>query len=1159
MVQPTQTNTLENGIALIHGNKLENLIDVVQDWLSKYPLLPLENEVFLVNNNGMGHWLKQQLACNDALGIAAGIDIKLPSTFIWQVYRTVLGDQIPKEQLLAKSTLIWRLYRLLPILITSTHFHNLTQFLVNDTNSRKRYQLSLQLADLFDQYQVYRSDWLADWANGFDYLRDAHGQPQILPETQKWQPVLWREILKDLGELDSVFASRASVHTEFMARIDQAAPKLPKRVIVFGLSTLPQQSLQVLSKLGRFCQVILFVHNPCQHYWADIIEDKDLLKSDRRRHAYKDTMSSGLNVDELHQHANPLLAAWGKQGRDYIRLLDLFDDQSAYRHWDWPGLDNKIDLFQDYETLSQRNLLQKLQQSILDLDPIPTSPINLPKIDESLVFHITHSPQREVEILHDQLLARFNAAYQSGKPLRPKDVIIMVPDINTYAPHIRAVFGQVKQDDKRYIPFSLSDQQQRGQNPLLSVLEALLNLSESRFTVSECLALLEVPALRKKFVIHETALPTLHQWIEESGIRWGLNGQQRQQAVDMPDNLIANTWQFGLQRMLLGYAVGSGKAFRGIEPYENIGGLESQWLGGLAELQEKLASYVVHLAQEHTVEQWHNLLISLLDDFFIATSEYERKTLDTLKHTLMQWEQFCLQAKLNNTNRLPINVVREAWLTAFDEPNLQQRFLSGRVNFCTMMPMRAIPFRLVCVLGMNDGDYPRNYQAQSFDLMTQRGHYRPGDRSRRQDDQYLFMEALLSAREQFYISWVGKSIRDNSERPPSILVSQLRDFLEQTWQVEGGVQDTLLKSITLEHPLQPFSREYIEISRDQRLFTYSNEWFKQSTEGFGVDAGLRTRVDLPKEISMEFLANFLKAPVKTFCQTSLKFSFTDDDLTSEDNEPFGFNGLQYYQYCNDLLAALQENPTEPTDIIFQQQYLRMAAKGNLPLAGFAKLAFNDLSSVVESAWIQYLVISKVWPLVLEAFPINFVATVDDDTSIQLVGNLSGLRENKNGEQCLLKVTGQSLCKDNRIDYHKLMIYWVQHLSGCASGLPLRTVIVGSDVALEIDPFSIVDATEILIGHLNAWYRDLYTPLPVAIKTAFVWLSKADNSAAKKQYEGDDWNNGEVDYDPYLKRFFPNFDTLQAIHHKENTGFEYWAEMLYKKPFEHIKLYQEAKE
>ena len=227
---------IRNGIAVIHSNQLESLADVVLYWLSTHPLPPLENDVFLVNNNGMGHWIKQTIAHNHALGIASGIDVQLPSAFIWRVYRQVLGDQIPKEQLLAKAALIWRLYRLLPDLIKQSDFEDLARFLADDQSSRKRHQLAEQLADLFDQYQVYRSDWLVDWANGNDVLADVQGKPQTLPVAQRWQPILWRAILADLGNANSAFASRASVHAEFMAKVDQTQPKLPKRVMVFGLS-----------------------------------------------------------------------------------------------------------------------------------------------------------------------------------------------------------------------------------------------------------------------------------------------------------------------------------------------------------------------------------------------------------------------------------------------------------------------------------------------------------------------------------------------------------------------------------------------------------------------------------------------------------------------------------------------------------------------------------------------------------------------------------------------------------------------------------------------------------------------------------------------------------------------------------------------------------
>jgi exodeoxyribonuclease V gamma subunit len=1138
---------LENGIAIIHSNQLETLRDVVEHWLHEHPLAPLENEVFLVQSNGMGQWLKQSLAQNSSLGIAAGISVQLPSLFIWSVYRAILGQQIPKQQLFAKAPLTWRLYRLLPVLVSQPEFETLATFLAEDTSRRKRYQLAEQLADLFDQYQVYRSDWIADWAEGHDFLRSAHGEPLTLAGQHRWQAALWRAVMADLHEADTAFASRALVHDRFMHdidRIDTRPEGLPRRVILFGLSSLPQQSLEVMAKLGKFCQIVLFVPNPCRHYWADIIEDKELLKAERRRQPFKSGMTTALTDDELHLHANPLLAAWGKQGRDYIRLLDHFDETQTYENWHWP--DNKIDLFNDYGEPGQRSLLNHLQQSILDLEPIPGAPVQINAADDSLVFHIAHSPQREVEILHDQLLARFNAAGQNGTPLFPRDIIVMVPDINNYAPHILAVFGQVKPDDSRYIPFSLADQQQRGLNPLLVAVEALLKLPESRFTVSEFLALLEVPAFRQRFAIDESAVPKLHQWIEESGIRWGLNAQQRKQTVAMPDHLDANTWQFGLQRMLLGYAVGAGEAFNGIEPYEEIGGLDAQWLGSLSICLETLEKYTRLLRHEHTVEAWQQILSSLLDDFFSAANERDRKILETLSRALTDWGQICEQAGLTSNDTLPLVVVREAWLTEVDEPSLHRRFLSGRVNFCTLMPMRAIPFRLICLLGMNDGDYPRTQHGHSFDLMSQRGQYRPGDRSRRQDDQYLFLEALLSARDQLYISWVGRSIRDNSERPPSVLVSQLRDVLAQGWKLTEKDRP-LLEVLTVEHPLQPFSLEYVAKNRDPRLFTYAQEWYEQTQDKLTLTSN-KVADEKTFTLNLESLARFMKAPVRAFCLHTLKFGFDEETVTSEDNEPFGFNNLESYLLANELLSTLQsEKPADP-ERFFETQRRTMTQKGRLPYSGFARPAFNTLAEPVKQTWRQYQSVLPDWLVEMAPQSVEFHFELDCGITITLQGDLDHLRQSSKGSSVsMIHLTAQKLMKSDQINYANLLQYWVQHLAACASGMAVQSIVAGADTVLDIAPLPQADALELLKTLAEAWHQGMQAPLPVACRTAFAWLGAPQGSAiaaAQERYEGNDWKLGEVDFDPYLARFFPSFNSL-------NPHFETWAVLLYQPVFQQI--------
>jgi exodeoxyribonuclease V gamma subunit len=625
----------------------------------------------------------------------------------------------------------------------------------------------------------------------------------------------------------------------------------------------------------------------------------------------------------------------------------------------------------------------------------------------------------------------------------------------------------------------------------------------------------------------------------------------------MPKDLEANTWQFGLRRMLLGYAVGTGAAFNAIEPYAEIGGLDAKWVGGLSYLLETLEKYATLLRQEQNPDNWQHLLSTLLEDFFAISDEQDRKMQEALTRSLTTWGRYCEQAGLTVTDTLPLNVVREAWLSEVDEPNLHQRFLSGRVNFCTLMPMRAIPFRLICLLGMNDGDYPRSQQPHSFDLMSQRGHYRPGDRSRRQDDQYLFLEALLSARQQLYVSWVGRNIRDNSERPPSVLVSQLRDTLSQGWRLSDN-SHALLKAITVEHPVQPFSPQYLSKKRDPRLFTYAREWFEDPA--LVPLTGLTTVSADEKSytLNLKSLARFLKAPVKSFCNHTLKFGFDEETVTSEDNEPFGFNNLESYGLRNDLLDALQSEKPDDTRTFFKQQRTTMARKGKLPLGGFAHAAYDNIADPVNQVWQHYQTLLALWPTEIDARVIDLSFSLPDNITVQLTGDLSNLRQSSDLQHsCMIHLTAQELTKDKKIKYHNLLLCWIQHLAGCAIGMDLQTRVIGSDTVLEIAPIAQTETQEQLKALVEAWHQGMRAPLPVACKTAFAWLGVSNNAmdTAQAKYEGDDWNDGEVDYDAYLERFFPSFASLTPEAAQE--GFVEWTNTLYLSAFTQIKQQQSA--
>lgn len=1131
------------GLMVIHGNRMEDLRDLLNAWLARAPLRPLEDELMLVQSNGIAQWLKWALAravADGGLGISAAVDVQLPGRFLWSAYRSVLGrDAVPTTSPFDKSRLCWRLLRLLPSHLHEPDFAPLRDFLRDDHDERKRFQLAERVADLFDQYQVYRADWLADWEHGRYELRDdLRGSHAPLAADQRWQARLWQLVLEDIGS--ERHNHRAAVHQAFLERIatlNERPAKLPRRIVVFGMSSLPQQTLEALTALARFSQVMLLVANPCRHYWADIIEDRELLKASQRRHAAKPGLPDEPRYEDLHLHAHPLLAAWGRQGRDYIRLLDNFDRPEAYRQ-QFAAWNRGIDLFTDTDGST---LLRQVQQAIVDLEPAPMDASQRKpwrQGDDSLRFQIAHSPQREVEVLHDQLLAMFEEAHQRGMPLSPRDVIVMVPDIQTYAPHVQAVFGRLPPDDPRHLPYSVTDQPSRGVVPLMVALEQLLTLPESRFAVSDLLDLLDVPAVRQRFGIEPSGLPTLRRWIEGACVRWGLDATQKQ-SLELPA-IEQNSWRFGLRRMLLGYAVGDGSAWQDIAPYEEVGGLDAALIGPLVELLDQLETYWQAMREPATPSQWHERLQALLADFFEADDPRDGDRLTRLGDALDAWRDACEEADF--ALPLPLAIVREHWLDAMDESRLSQRFMGGAVSFCTLMPMRAIPFRVVCLLGMNDGDYPRQQAPADFDLMALPGHARPGDRSRREDDRYLFLEALVSARDALYISWVGRHVRDNSALPPSVLVGQLRDYLAAGWHREDDdareheAGDRLLDALTTIHPLQAFSRRYFDADADARLFTYAREW-RQALQPRAVpDVEPLPSWQPDAALGITQLRAFLSQPVRSFYNQRLKVHFNELDADAADDEPFALNALEQHQATSAIVhAALRSEDALPSVSIATRQ---LARQGVLPPGGFGELAEQSLAREGEILARAWLAACARWPLRDDKIELQYAAH-----DLRVEDWLTDLRQDADGTLARLELsTGRLLQKNGVIRHDKLIATWIIHLLAHAQGLVMASRVVGPDTQVVLPPIESLQAAKWLDELLGALRQGMDRPLPLARRTAFAWLQAGDEEKARKQallaYEGNHFARiaGDVDDDAYLARAWPSFEALLA------GGFVDWLSL-----------------
>jgi exodeoxyribonuclease V gamma subunit len=1153
------TTTITTGLLVLHGNRAELLGEAVFEWLRRQPLAPLEEEIFLVQSNGVAEWLKMTLA--EQNGICAATRVELPGRFLWRSYRQLLGrEAVPAQSRLDKLPLTWGLMRLLPELMARPGFEPLAGFL-RLGGMERRLQLASALADLFDQYQVYRSDWLEAWGAGHDVLPRLPGEDarsaQALPPDQRWQAALWRELQAPLSPTERA-SSRPQLHQRFVAALQagqalQGATQSPlaRRVILFGMTHVPMQTLQALAALSEHCQVVLAIPNPCRYHWADIMDGRELLHSERRRQPLRQGLDlAALSLEDMHAHAHPLLASWGRQGRDFVRQLDAFDDalqaQARFQV-------NKVDLFDESPGES---LLSQVQAHIRDLTPLAEHPHPaLAPDDRSIVFHIAHSAQREVEILHDQLLALLAQAQGS---LSPRDIVVMVPDIESFAPAIRSVFGQfgfgARSSDKRFIPYDIADLKERANNPLLVALEWLLRLPQQRCRLSELQALLEVPAIAARFGLSPDDLPRLSQWMEGAGIRWGLGLEQR---VEM--GLAAcgeqNSLTFGLRRILLGYAAGEGPAFQGIQPYAEVGGLSAGLAGSLADLAGALDAWWQQVAEAATPAIWAERGRQLLADFFLASNENESLTLAALQSSLSAWLEVCALAGFEDA--IDLAVLREAWLEGLDAPTLNRRFKAGGVTFCSLMPMRAVPFEVVCLLGMNDVDYPRRASRSDFDLMGLPGLARPGDRSRRDDDRQLMLEALLSARTKLYISWSGRSVRDNSEQPPSVLVSQLRDYLQAGWS------EDVLKPLTTEHPLQPFSRRYFESNQNGALFTHAREWrdahatslvalqVDAADQNLQVSAAEDAVAEAPPALTVSALAAFLKNPVKAFFKQRLLVQFDEQALAAEDDEVFSVAGLLEYsmlrELLDELLVGLHAEQDLPARVAAYTARLRRA--GRLPMAEQGLRVERKLVATLTPMLQGWLALQALYPLAapkeLLRFPFETASAaqagpVFEDWLADLQCQALG------GQRVWLGLTTSRLCSNEKtqaVHPERLLEAWVRQLAACACGVPLRGVLIGKDATVTFEPLPLEQAQALLGELLSAWGQGMDgadAPLPLALSTGLAWVGdKGSKEDCALVYEGGPFRNAAERDEPCLARLYPDFAALSA-----DGRFESYAQALY---------------
>ncbi len=724
-----------------------------------------------------------------ARGICVNVRFAYLAPWLWQqLGRLLAGD--PAAAALDPAVLAWRIDGVHRAAEFTGAHPRLAAWLAN-ADDVMRHALAVQVAGLFDHYHTYRPDWIDAWQHGRAAGTGAVTDAERADE--RWQAALWQRLAAvgavppppDFDALDAALA-RAT-------QSQSAAAGIPATVHVFALPALPPLHLELLARLARAVEIHLYVLNPCREYWFELI--------DRRRLAW---LALRARADQ-HEEGNRLLAAWGRQAQ---ACIDLLVDRCG---------DGATDDAQ-FQPHGGATLLARLQDAILDLHEL--APASLPHdvSDRSIEMHVCHSRTRELEVLHDRLLGLL----ASGEVQHPGEIVVATPDLDAAAPLIEAVFGTAPPE--RRIPFSITGRARSRADAAAAALLALLAAVTSRCGASEVFALLQLPIVARRAGLDDDALARVHDGLEASGVRWGLDGAHRAAFGVPPTD--DHSWADGLERLFLGYALPDAVAqpFAGLLPAGAAEGSDALALGALWRFVEWLRALRDECAVPCGAQAWRERLHRVVDEG-LDPADDEIDAVVELKAAIGELTQTMQRAGLDDpgTAGVPLAVVRDALAQQLDDP-ARGGVPGGGVTFTSMSSLRSLPYPVVAVIGLDDGAFPSARRSAEFDLMALRA--RRGDRQRRIDERNLFLDLLLAARRVLHLSWVGRSVRDNAPLPSSVLVAELLDTLAAATANDPASAASLAaarRRLVVEHPLQPFAIEAFRTDADARLRSHDRE------------------------------------------------------------------------------------------------------------------------------------------------------------------------------------------------------------------------------------------------------------------------------------------------------------------------------------------------
>jgi exodeoxyribonuclease V gamma subunit len=1068
-------------------------------------------EVVAVHTRGVERWLSQRLSTRlgtsegRADGVCANVLFPFPGRVLAEALAAASGITRGEDPWAAERA-AWPLLEVVDHHLDEPWLATLATHLGGGDEERRhrRFSTVRHVAGLFERYAVHRPDMLAAWAEGGD--TDGSGTP--LPEEHRWQAELWRRLRARIGTPSP--AERLPDACSALRADPGLADPLPSRFSLFGLTRLPASQLALLDALAAGRDVHLFLLHPSPALWERVAERAVGLGPGR--------VGPVRRVDDPTVDAarHPLLVSWGRDTREMQLVLtagaDAETDALAGPPPDGDGAEPK--------------LLARLQADIRADRPPPGEPLPgaaddaravLDPGDRSVAVHSCHGRARQVEVVRDAVLHLL----AEDPTLEPRDVIVMCPDIEAFAPLIHATFGTTPDDEPAAeradgvppeLHVRLADRSLRQTNPVLGVIGSLVDLASARLTAAQVLDLAGREPVRRRFRFDDDDLARMEEWVTDTGVRWGLDADHRSpfqlQAVS------ANTWREGLDRILLGVAMADEgqRLVGGKLPLDDVGSGDIDLAGRFAEFVARLDAAVRSLQGVQPVAAWAAAL-SLAVDALCATTVRDSWQRAQAQRILEDVLGEATPGEGAQPSGAPLSLVEVRALLADRLRGRPTRanFRTGHLTVCTLVPMRSVPHRVVCLLGLDDGSFPRRTVVDGDDLVSRDPCV--GDRDVRSEERQLLLDALMAASEHLVVTYAGRDERTNAVRPPAVPVGELLDVIDRT--VRGPDGRPARDQIVVHHPLQPF---------DRRNFTGGElvpgkPWSFDRVSLAGAAAMTGPRLEPPPFLTdrlpvpgadeagleLETLVRFVGHPVKAFLRQRLGVSLTEAPEDAPAALPVELDGLERWQVGQRLLEGLLGGAALDACVAAER------ARGSLPPGALADGVLGRVTPVVERLAREATALrGGSGGEVLPSTSVDIYLPLPDGRL--LIGTVPDMVEER-----MVSVTYSSVAPKHRL------AAWVRFLAVTAAwpDRPVSAATVGRNrfgaprgtriTTVHLRPLGPDPETrrQVALSHLSAivdlYDRGMREPLPLFTKTSHAWAEAAaarrqPDSAAAKAWE-----------------------------------------------------------